>query len=90
MSVGDLAAIPWQADAIATAAVLEAAVFDNVPHVRRCQIRADGPGIARVAISPRWYAYLTFGVLHFLTWRRVHHLAAYVAPMGVRVFVEVL
>lgn len=90
MGVSDLALIPWRADAMVTAAVLEAAILDNVPHVRRCRIRTEGPGIARVEIAPRWYAYLTLGVLHFLTWRRVRDLAAYVAPVGVRVFVEVL
>lgn len=90
MTHAHLAAIPWRADVAATAAVLAAAVLDNVPHVRRCRIGSEGPGLARFEIAPRWYAYLTLGVLHFLIWRRVHSLAAYVAPAGVRVRVRVL
>lgn len=84
-----LAIVPWRCGAAGTAAVLEQAVTDSVPHVARCSVETEGPGWAVCRVRLRWYAWLTLGVLHVITWRRALRVVGIVRPAAVMVRVSV-
>lgn len=90
MTVRDLALIPWAAGPAGSAAVIEAAVTDNVAHVSSCAVETEGHGWAVVRVRVRWYAWLTFGILHALTWARARRIAAIVRPVHVMIRTRVL
>lgn len=79
-----LAAIPWLCDPVATAAVLEAAILDSVPHVRRVSTLEHGLTVI-VVVRLRWYAFLTLGIFHVIARARTREVVETVAPVGVRV-----
>lgn len=73
-----------------TAACLEQAIMDNVPHVSAVRVSdAPEPFTAVCRITVRWYAWLTLGALHLVTRVRARRVMGLERPAGIVIKVVV-